>query len=218
MKIQEAATLIISQWEHGGRYDCHGNGAYGLIGWQGGQLEHLLQSYLEHGGSFAPSNATPKSLADKLLQGDHQSAALNAIANEPLMRQVQQEQARHYMTSAIRHQEQFYPFRSALAQLVLCDMGVNNGVWNNYVKHGGVKSSDDERTAIIKAQEYRIKVVKDAGQWDQYEGIRRRYDWYLEAVKQAPHLRMDRFLPSVKVNGAEVQLCSKDEGIEPLAV
>ena len=34
MKTQKAATKIISAWEHSGHYDCHGDGAYGLIGWQ----------------------------------------------------------------------------------------------------------------------------------------------------------------------------------------
>ena len=38
MKIQKAATKIISAWEHSGHYDCHGDGAYGLIGWQGHDL------------------------------------------------------------------------------------------------------------------------------------------------------------------------------------
>ena len=98
MKIQDAATRIISQWERGGRYDCHGNGAYGLIGWQGGQLTGLLGAYLRAGGKL---KWNPSSYADLL---DVQESELNEKANGSLMQQVQRGQARHYMTSAIKYQ------------------------------------------------------------------------------------------------------------------
>ena len=57
MNIQHFAVQIISCWEHTLHYDCHGDGAYGLIGWQGQELEHLLQAYLDYGGKLPKSPA-----------------------------------------------------------------------------------------------------------------------------------------------------------------
>ena len=211
MQIQEAATRIISQWEHGGRYDCHGDGAYGLIGWQGVQLVHLLEHYNAEG---SVGTASPPSDYNPLTAKNEPE--LNDLATGELMQKVQREQARHYMTSAIRHQQQFYPFKTALAQLVLCDMGVNNGIWNKYVVDALKPGGNDEWSIIMMAMNVREHVVKTAGQWDKYEGIRRRYTWYYEAVKQAPSMSMVDFLPSVMVNGNEVKLCDHREGIQAL--
>ena len=214
MQIQEAATKIISAWEHGGRYDCHGNGAYGLIGWQGGQLNQLLVAYRDAGGKLLYQ---PDTYGEALLEpNNHDNEELDELAGTELMQNVQNQQAMLYMTEAILHQQSFYAFKLPLSQLVLCDMGVNNGLWNNYVKHCGFKSDDFERQIIIKAQKYRIQAVKDAGQWDKYKGIRRRYEWYLKATLHAPGMNMEDFLPSVMVNGIEVELCDHREPIVPL--
>lgn len=203
MKIQEAATKIISMWEHGGRYDSHGNGAYGLIGWEGGQLTNLLGRYLQMGGSLAYS---PAHYVKTMSSRPHSVAELNAKADDELMQECQRQAAFDYMTKAIKYQQAVYPFSTALSQLVLCDMGVNNGLWNNYVKHCGFQAGDYEREVIIKAQKYRIQAVKDAGQWDKYEGIRRRYSWYLDVLKTHGTLDMAPMQPSVMVNGKKVVL------------
>lgn len=214
MQIQEAAVKIVSAWEHGGHYTCHGNGAYGLIGWEGGQLVDLLNAYQLAGGDLARYGANnPRWLAENILVKEC-AESLDAVAGTELMQRVQQQQAYAYMTSAIVFQQKIYPFKLPLSQLVLCDMAVNNGLWNNYVKHCGFKSDDFERQIIIKAQKYRIQAVKDAGQWDKYEGIRRRYNWYLQATMHAPGMNMEGFLPSVMVNGIEVKLV--DDHREPI--
>lgn len=213
MQIQEAAVKIVSAWEHGGYYTCHGNGAYGLIGWEGGRLVDLLKAYKEAGGYLSGS---PTYMAHHILEHDVAKELDEAAVHERMMK-VQNEQAFAYMTSAIAFQQKVYPFKLPLSQLVLCDMGVNNGLWNNYVKHCGADFKNDmERAIIIKAQKYRIQAVKDAGQWDKYEGIRRRYEWYLEATIHAPGMNMEGFLPSVMVNGKEVHLCDHREAIVPL--
>ena len=199
MKIQTAATKIISMWEHGGRYDAHGNGAYGLIGWQGGNLINLLKAYQQGGGRLG---FNPESYINW--------PELNELADDPYMQQVQREQAEVYMTVAIRHQQKFYPFIMPLSQLVLCDMGVNNGIYHHYVEHcGQVLSGPNrafERGIIIAAQKYRIKVMKDDGIWDKYEGIRRRYTWYLDMLKTHSDLNMAVMQPTVMVNGSKVDL------------
>lgn len=202
MLIQEAATKIISCWEHGGRYDGHGNGAYGLIGWQGGQLLNLLNAYVAAGGklSFNPGSYINDAEIDKL-------------ADDPLMRATQLKQAHKYMTKAIRIQQKHYPFRTALAQLVLCDMGVNNGWYNNYVLHCGADLQNDSEAYIIgKAQEYRIQVMKDEKVW-QLEGIRRRYEFYQGMVSMAVPINSWRPV-AINVNGIKVDLGG--EAIEPL--
>ncbi len=189
MKIQEAATKIICCWEHAGRYDGHGNGAYGLIGWEGGQLLSLLNAYIAAGGKLS---FNPGSYIDW--------PELNGLAQDPLMRSTQQIQAFKYMTKAIQIQQKHYPFKTPLAQLVLCDMGVNNGWYNNYVLHCGADLQSDNEAQVIKAaQEYRIQVMKDEDVW-KLEGIRRRYNWYLGL------LDVDLAMPSVMVNGIQVDL------------
>lgn len=210
MLIQEAATKIISCWEHGGRYDCHGNGAYGLIGWQGEQLTILLDAYVEAGGRLM---YLPKSYSHALLTV-HQNGELNEVADDPLMRATQLKQAHHYMTKAIRIQQQHYPFKTALAQLVLCDMGVNNGLNNNYVIHCGADLQNDSEAYIIgKAQAYRIHVMKDEGVWQKYEGIRRRYEFYQGMVSMAVPINSWRPV-AINVNGIKADLGG--EAIEPL--
>lgn len=211
MKIQEAATKIISMWEHGGRYDSHGNGAYGLIGWQGGQLVKLLDAYTAAGGNL---HETSEYYA-RTLEHQGTESELDAVAKLPMMQRVQQEQAQVYMTEAIQHQCKFYKFKTPLAQLVLCDMGVNNGIYHHYVEHcdayGG--AGQDEHGLILSAEDYRIKVAKDYGYW-RLGGIRRRYQWYRSWLQQGP-MDMSSRLPTLMVNGGSVTL---DDRIEPLQV
>lgn len=208
MKIQEAATRIISMWEHGGRYDSHGNGAYGLIGWQGDQLVHLLDAYAAAGGNLHESSE----YYARTLEHQGTESELDAVAKTALMQRVQHEQAQEYMTRAIQHQCKFYKFRTSLAQLVLCDMGVNNGIWHHYVEHCGI-SKGSEKDWILAAESYRIKVAKDYGYW-RLAGIRRRYQWYYDWLTSGP-MDMSSRLPDLMVNGSRVELA---ERIEPLAV
>lgn len=211
MKIQEAATKIISMWEHGGRYDSHGNGAYGLIGWQGGQLVKLLDAYTAAGGRLGETSE----YYARTLEHQGTESELDAVAKLPMMQRVQNEQAQAYMTAAIQHQRQFYKFRTALAQLVLCDMGVNNGIYHHYVEHcdAYIGESQNERELIVSAECYRIQVAKDYGYW-RLGGIRRRYKWYYDWLTSGP-MDMSSRLPTLKVNGAAVTL---SERIEPLEV
>lgn len=200
MQIQEAAVKIVSAWEHGGHYTCHGNGAYGLIGWEGGRLVDLLKAFVKAGGYLSGS---PTYMAHHILEHDT-AKELDEAAVHERMQMVQRTEAYAYMTSAIKFQQKSYPFKLPLSQLVLCDMGVNNGLWNNYVKHCGFKKDDFERQIIIKAQKYRIQAVKDAGQWDKYEGIRRRYEWYLKLLTQETTMNMP--WQTIEVNGMLVKL------------
>lgn len=214
MKIQEAATRIISMWEHGGRYDSHGNGAYGLIGWQGEQLVHLLDAYAAAGGNLYESSE----YYARTLEHQGTESELDAVAKTALMQRVQHEQAQDYMTRAIQHQCKFYKFRTALAQLVLCDMGVNNGIWHHYVEHCDYFKETDshdliERALIVSAEDYRIAVAKKYGYW-RLGGIRRRYRWYYDWLTSGP-MDMSSRLPDLMVNGSRVELA---ERIEPLAV
>lgn len=211
MKIQEAATKIISQWEHGGRYDCHGDGAYGLIGWQGDQLTILLEEFVKEGGEL---QYQPQTYAQGLLK-HKQNERLNDLAKDPLMRVVQLKVAHLYMASAIEHQQTFYPFETALAQLVLCDMGVNNGIYNRYVQdvvdplQGGpvmTREQSDEQDVIRDAMMVRIQAMKNHGIWDKYEGIRRRYSWYQQLLQSDMRMDMRTMQPTVKVNGNKVNL------------
>ena len=197
MKIQEAATKIISCWEHGGRYDGHGNGAYGLIGWEGGQLLSLLNAYTVAGGKLS---FNPGSYIDW--------PELNKLADDPLMRTTQQIQAHKYMTKAIQLQQKHYPFKTPLAQLVLCDMGVNNGWYNNYVLHCGADlAKDAEAHVIAAAMTYRIEVMKQNDVW-KLEGIQRRYKFYQGMLSMAvPIGKWGNPAPGViSVNGVKVDL------------
>lgn len=210
MKIQEAATKIISCWEHTGHYDCHGDGAYGLIGWEGGQLVSLLEHYEAEGGKldFTPPQYNP--LTAKL------EPELNERAKDPLMQQVQREQASHYMTSAIRHQQQFYPFATPLGQLILCDIGVNSGIWNFYVAHAGNFAGEDEASVINAVMTYRKAALKRYGIWQQYKGIQRRWEFYEGLLANVGVGRWGKSpLVMMTVNG--VKLKFSDHEIEPLA-
>ena len=208
MKIQHAATRIVSAWEHTGHYDCHGDGAYGLIGWEGGQLVSLLEHYEAEGGklAFTPQQYNP--LTGKL------EPELNERAKDRLMQSVQRIQAYHYMTSAIQHQWEFYPFRTALGQLIVCDIGVNSGIWNNYVKHCGADFEHEAELGVLHfVLDYRKQALERYGIWQQYEGIQRRWGFYHSMLL---HDRGDlgTILPTALVNGVRIEL---DEAIEPLS-
>lgn len=205
MKIQTAATKIISAWEHTGHYDCHGNGAYGLIGWERGQLISLLEHYQAAGGQL--SNTAPM-VASK-------EDELNRLAVDPLMQQVQREQAYGYMTSAIRHQWEFYPFRTALGQLIICDIGVNSGIWNHYVEHCKADlSRDDEDKVVAAVLSYRKNALMEYGIWQKYEGIQRRHDFYERIWKEDRMLWGKYAAPgAMLVNGVKILL---DEPIVPM--
>lgn len=212
MKIQEAATKIISCWEHTGHYDCHGDGAYGLIGWEGGQLVSLLEHYEAEGGKldFTPQQYNP--LTAKL------EPELNERAKDPLMQQVQREQAYHYMASAIRHQWEYYRFQTALGQLIICDIGVNSGIWNFYVLHCGADlESDPEDRVIRKVMAYRQAALKKYGVWQQYEGIQRRWEFYEGLLANVGVGRWGKSpLVMMTVNGVKLKFGDHDL-IEPLA-
>ena len=206
MKIQEAATLIVSAWEHTGHYDCHGDGAYGLIGWERGQLVSLLEHYEAEGGtlSFTPQQYNP--LTAKL------EPELNEVAKDPRMRSVQLAQAHHYMTSAIKHQWEYFPFKSAIGQLIICDIGVNSGIWNNYVKHAGDFAGVDEASVINAVMKYRQAALNKYGIWQKYEGIRRRWAFYDGLLA---NMGWGTSPPgTMMVNGVKIEL---GEVIEPLA-
>lgn len=211
MKIQDAATRIISAWEHTGHYDCHGDGAYGLIGWEGGQLVSLLEHYEAEGGMLAFTARQYNPLTAKL------EPELNEIAKDRLMQSVQRVQAWHYMTSAIKHQWEYYPFKTAIGQLIICDIGVNSGIWNNYVLHCGADfESDPEDRVIRKVMAYRQAALNRYGIWQQYKGIRRRWQFYQDlldsqgTIPSWPAWPLDGHLT---VNGVKIEL---DEAIEPL--
>lgn len=215
MNIQTAAVKIISQWEHGGRYDCHGNGAYGLIGFQGGWLTTLLHRYVTAGGALMyPANT----YSDELMkEGNHDSEELDDIARQSLMQQVQREVALDYMTQAITWQLRYYPFKTALAQLICCDIGVNSGISNYYVAHSNAHLFDDEASAIHKVMVYRHKALEDYGFWQKYEGIRRRWGFYMGLIHDGAHpdLTLKGIQPEVQVNGNAVNL--GDEPIQPMS-
>ena len=210
MKIQEAATKIVSAWEHTGHYDCHGDGAYGLIGWQGGQLVSLLEHYDAEGGAlaFTPQQYNP--LTAKL------EPELNEVAKDSLMQSVQRVQAFHYMTSAIKHQGEYFPFRTALGQLIICDIGVNSGIWNYYVLHCGADlTSADEKTVLVNVMKYRKQALQGYGIWQQYQGIQRRWEFYLDLLYDngASVSWGDTAPGAMMVNGVKIEL---GEVIEPL--
>ena len=213
MKIQTAATKIISAWEHTGHYDCHGNGAYGLIGWEKGQLVSLLEHYVAAGGQLSDN---PQIVAGK-------EAELNRLAAVPLMQQVQREQAYGYMTSAIEHQWKFYKFKSALAQLIICDIGVNSGIWNHYVEHCNADlSRDGEVNVLYAVLFYRRQSLMKYGIWQKYEGIRRRWQFYDKLWQDHRVFHLIRTFDwgktapgQMTVNGVSIQL---DEPIVPMAL
>lgn len=202
MNIQQAATEIISQWEHGGRFDCHGNGAYGLIGWQGEQLTHLLSRYVQMGGKLM---YLPQSYADGLMTV-HQNGELNEVAADSLMQNTQRSEAEIYMDSAIRWQWRFYPFKTAMGQLICCDIGVNSGISNWYVKHSDAHLGDDELIAIKQTMLYRRQALQNYGIWGKYPGIRRRWDWYYSVFENDPDLDLKPMQPTADVNGHPVNL------------
>jgi len=204
MKIQEAATKIISAWEHTGHYDCHGDGAYGLIGWQGGELRGLLHEFLAAGGTL---KRHPGEYAVELLDddGSHQDDELNCLAKTPLMQRVQREQASRYMERAIEWQWRFYPFKTALGQLICCDIGVNSGIENFYVKNCGGTLKNDEASMLVKVMEYRRSALKGYGIWQKYKGIRRRWQFYNNML-YPDSLDLSDCQPTVQVNGVDVDL------------
>ena len=211
MKITKLATDIISKWEHGGEFTCHGNGAYGLIGFQGGVLCILLHDYVNAGGTL---NKPVGWYAPELVKkGKGINVELDKIANTPLMEKTQWEAGEQYMAHAILQAQNYFPFKTPLAQLIICDMGVNNGIWNNYVKDAlrdAPKKS--ERNLILSAMSVRIKAMKDHGFW-RYAGIRRRYAWYQSLWKRDKALTMKVFGDTIKVNGYTVHLPDEIEVI-----
>ena len=204
MKITKLATDIISKWEKGGEYTCHGNGAYGLIGFQGGVLSNLLHDYVEAGGTLAqPVDWYAKQLVKK---GKGINVELDKIANTPLMEKTQWEAGEHYMEQAIHQALKLFPFKTPLAQLIICDMGVNNGIWNHYVKDALRDApKQSERHLIMSAMSVRIKAMKDHGFW-RYAGIRRRYAWYQSLWTRDKPLTLKVFGDTIKVNGYTVHL------------
>lgn len=211
MKIQDAAVRIVSAWEHTGHYDCHGDGAYGLIGWQWGELEKLLEAYVDAGGKLSQS---PSWYANELVkQGQGQNAELNAAAKDPVMQEVQLLLAEDYMERAIQYQWQYYPFATATGQLIVCDIGVNSGIRNHYVEHAHYHHSDDEDDVLNAVLLYRRKALKDYGIWQKYEGIRRRWAFYdnLLVLLVDKNLSLNR---TIDANG--VQLDFVGDPIEPM--
>lgn len=172
MKIQLAATKIISMWEHGGRYDSHGNGAYGLIGWQGDELVGLLHEYQMAGGVLSRD---PEEIAHDLLDaiGTHRDKELDFAAGTELMQRVQWMEAGVYMEHCVAWQNRYYHFATALGQLIICDIGVNSGINNFYVKYCGGGPQDAELYMLRKVMEYRRSALKKYQVWQKYEGIRR---------------------------------------------
>ena len=214
MNIQTFAVHIISSWEHGGHYDCHGNGAYGLIGWQEGQLKELLQAYLDYGGEL---RETPGWYADGLMQPGHgQNADLNAAAKTSEMQEIQWLKAADYVARAIKYQWQFYPFASVMGQLLVADIGVNSGIWNNYVKHAHYHRSDHEEDVLRAVLAYRRKALKDYGIWQKYAGIRRRWDFYSGLLKANGLAGVGVHQDTIGVNGVVFLL--EGESIVPMAV
>ena len=220
MKIQTAAVKIISAWEHTGHYDCHGDGAYGLIGWQGEELRGLLHKFIAAGGSL---KKLPSWYADNLeLSHDGQESEhlrkaeddLNAVAANPLMQRVQREQAAAYMERAIDWQRHYYPFKTALGQLICCDIGVNSGIKNFYVKHSGMTLKDSEHWVLVKTMNYRQSALKKYGIWRKYPGIRRRWQFYMDLVVDNSDGSLQSIQPSVMVNGVKVELGT--DAISPL--
>ena len=200
MKITEVATNVISIWEHGGQYTCHGNGAYGLIGFQWGNVTQLLKDYQAAGGKL---QQPVDWYADALVK-QGQIDELNQLAHTPLMQHIQHVAAHKYMERAIKLQQKYYNFQLPLSQLILCDMGVNNGIWNKYVQD--VKEHNSEFDVIWGAQQVRIGAMKSHGIWDKYAGIRRRYNYYLGLCKSNHHLTMKKFHPVLEVNGYNVNI------------
>ena len=211
MKIAQVATNVVSIWEHGGQYTCHGNGAYGLIGFQFGNVTSLLQAFLKAGGAIQHKVGwyadelirrakTGKTHKDKIIP------ELDQLAHNQLMQKIQRIMAEDYMIKAIKEQKQYYDFKMPLSQLILCDMGVNNGIWNKYVQDVAVKHPDDEFGVIWEAQRIRIKAMKEHGFWSKYAGIRNRYNYYLGLCKGNHHLTMKKYCPVLEVNGYNVNI------------
>ena len=217
MKIQTIATNVISIWEHGGLYTCHGNGAYGLIGFQWDNVTALLKHYLRLGGTL--KNPDPAWYANELIARaksghTHEQKIipeLDQLANTALMQRAQRECAEAYMRDSIKIQKRHFDFKMPLSQLILCDMGVNNGQWNKYVEDVDV-SGKSEFDVIWAAQEVRIDAVKRAGEWH-YKGLQHRYLWYQHLCKSNHHLTMKKFMPVLEVNGVRVTIGT---AIEPL--
>ena len=205
MKIQTAATKIISAWEHGGRFGCHGNGAYGLIGWQGNELITLLQAYEAVGHLL---QQRPVALAHQLMDhnGDGQNAELNELAEHETMQRVQREQAGKYIERAIKWQWKFYPFATVTGQLICADIGVNSGINNFYVKHSDCHLGDSEQLALQAVMDYRRKALMDYGLWHKYPGLRRRWDFYDGLLGDNAEANLRSIRPSVMVNGVKVEL------------
>ena len=200
--IVKVATDVISIWEHGGLYTCHGNGAYGLIGFQFDNVTQLLRHYIQLGGSL--QNA-PAWYANELKQkGKGINAELDQLAHTALMQKAQRDCAEAYMKDAINIQKKYYDFKMPLSQLILCDMGVNNGKWNHYVEDVDV-SGKNEYQVIMAAQSVRIDAVKRAGEWH-YKGLQKRYKFYHELCKGNHHLTMKKYCPVLEVNGYNVHI------------
>ena len=216
MKIETVATNVISIWEHGGLYTCHGNGAYGLIGFQWDNVTRLLEHYVHGHGKL---DHDPSWYAGELLRraktghthDERIIPELDKVARDPLMQKTQRYEAYQYMRDSINIQKRHFDFKMPLSQLILCDMGVNNGQWNKYVEDVDV-SGKSEYDVIWAAQEVRIDAVKRAGEWH-YKGLQHRYLWYQHLCKSNHHLTMKKFMPVLEVNGVKVKIGT---AIEPL--
>ena len=212
MRIDAVATNIISIWEHGGRYTSHRNGAYGLIGFQWGNVDNLLRVYLKQPGAESLQH-TVDWYGKALMQGNHIVPELDRLAGTEAMKKAQHIAAREYMRRAIAEQKKYYPFATALAQLIICDMGVNNGIWNKYVQDVPNRDAKSELVVISDAMRVRIKAMKDHGIWQKYTGIRRRYNWYIGLVEANADLDMKPFCPVMEVNGMKVNIGDSVEAI-----
>ena len=225
MKIQEAAVKIISQWENKGHYNVSANQTYGLLGWHGQELERLLTTYKLHGAKRDELDCEPKWYADTLMTRRHDEFTddfvmaethLNVIANDPIMRHLQHQQAETDMVLAIITAHKWYShFESPLSQLILCDMAVSAGRHDhNYVMNCGAFPSDDEETVLVATMKRRTKLFQLYGIWQRDPQLRARCNFYMSRIRHKDW-DLSGMQSQIYVNGAWISF--EPEPIEPLA-
>ena len=226
MKIQEAAVKIISQWENKGHYNVAPNQTYGLLGWHGQNLERLLTTYKLHGDKRDELDYEPKWYADVLMKRRHEhftedfleaKTHLDVIANDPIMRKLQHQQAEAEMVRAIITAHKWYShFESPLSQLILCDMAVSAGrPDHHYVRTCGASAFDDEETVLVATMKRRTKLLQLYGIWHRDPQRRDRCNFYMSRVKNHKDWDLSGLSPQIYVNGAWISF--EPEPIEPLA-
>lgn len=171
---------VIVTWE-GRKYGWHGTidpdggHGYGCLGFRYGWFDRVKQHYSELAG-------VPVSTLD----GDR----LAAVADTDTMLRAQNDVANAYLQQAFDLSISPRNLTTLIAQLVVCDIDVNNGLGNNILYRAGMNAGLGGKQPLRGAQYERpwlLAVLAERNleigkMFAKYPGLKVRYNWYEQLV------------------------------------